>query len=262
MKNKVLLFGLLLLAAPAVWADVKDNLQKGDRAFKAKDYATALQQYQEAAKQGSAAAENNLGYLYAHGLGVTQDYAQALGHYRTAAEAGNAAAENNLGRLYSEGSGVGKNDREAFRWHAKAAGQGDPEGEYWVGYFYALGKGVKRNPSKAATWLQASAKAGYAPAQAGLGTLYKEGIGVKKDEAKSKELYQAAAHQNNPEAVEALDGKIEYTVAAGDNLWSIARRFLTKGHLWNVIYESNKDLIRNPSLIHPGQVLNIQKIEL
>lgn len=262
MISRTLIFNgwalALMLLAGAAWADVKEDIEKGDRAFKAKDYPAALQSYQEAAKAGSPAAENDLGYLYEKGLGVEKDTAQALAHYRAAAKAGNAAGQNNLGRLYSEGTGVGRDDRQAFRWYAKAAAQGDPEGEYRVGYSFALGKGVKKDMSKAAAWTEKSAQAGYPPAQSALAHLYEEGKGVPKDEAKARGWYQKASVQNDAEAVKALDGKFDYTVAPGDSLWSIAKRFLSRGHFWSMLFQANKDILRRPELIHPGQVLHIQ----
>ena len=48
-----------------------------------------------------------------------------------------------------------------------------------------------------------------------------------------------------------------YTVAEGDSLWKIAQHVYGKGGEWQKIYEANKDTIKNPDLIHPGQVLVI-----
>lgn len=46
-----------------------------------------------------------------------------------------------------------------------------------------------------------------------------------------------------------------YEVKAGDNLSKIAKKY--SGISWKDIYEANKDQIKNPDLIHPGQVLKI-----
>lgn len=48
-----------------------------------------------------------------------------------------------------------------------------------------------------------------------------------------------------------------YTVAKGDSLSKIARRLLGDASLWPRIYEANRSIIKNPDLIHPGQVLTI-----
>jgi len=47
--------------------------------------------------------------------------------YRQAAQQGSAPAQFNLGRMYSEGRGVVKNESEALKWFTLAAEQGDPD---------------------------------------------------------------------------------------------------------------------------------------
>jgi nucleoid-associated protein YgaU len=48
-----------------------------------------------------------------------------------------------------------------------------------------------------------------------------------------------------------------YTVVKGDNLSKIAKHFYGKANAWQRIYEANKDTIKDPNLIYPGQVLEI-----
>lgn len=48
-----------------------------------------------------------------------------------------------------------------------------------------------------------------------------------------------------------------YTVVKGDCLWNIAKKFYGNGSKYTVIYNANKDKIKNPNLIYPGQVLTI-----
>ena len=43
-------------------------------------------------------------------------------------------------------------------------------------------------------------------------------------------------------------------IQPGNNLWKLSRQIYGKGILYTVIYEANKDLIKNPRLIYPGQV--------
>ena len=49
----------------------------------------------------------------------------------------------------------------------------------------------------------------------------------------------------------------EYTVVSGDCLWRIARRELGQGVRWTEIYELNRDQIRDPHWIYPGQMFAI-----
>jgi nucleoid-associated protein YgaU len=48
-----------------------------------------------------------------------------------------------------------------------------------------------------------------------------------------------------------------YTVVAGDSLSKIAKREYGDAQKWQQIYEANRDKIKDPDLIYPGQVLNI-----
>ncbi len=43
-------------------------------------------------------------------------------------------------------------------------------------------------------------------------------------------------------------------IQPGNNLWKLSRQVYGKGIRYTVIYEANKDQIRNPNLIYPGQV--------
>jgi nucleoid-associated protein YgaU len=48
-------------------------------------------------------------------------------------------------------------------------------------------------------------------------------------------------------------------VQPGNSLWRIARRTYGNGVQYTVIYEANKDHIRDPDLIYPGQIFNVPK---
>jgi nucleoid-associated protein YgaU len=48
-----------------------------------------------------------------------------------------------------------------------------------------------------------------------------------------------------------------YTVVSGDNLSKIAKHYYGDANQWRRIWEANRDQIKNPDLIHPGQVLKI-----
>ena len=48
-----------------------------------------------------------------------------------------------------------------------------------------------------------------------------------------------------------------YVVVKGDSLSRIAQRAYGDGTKWRKIYEANKDVIKDPDLIYPGQSLRI-----
>ena len=47
------------------------------------------------------------------------------------------------------------------------------------------------------------------------------------------------------------------TVQKGDTLWAISRESYGEGVLYVRVFEANRDRIRNPDLIYPGQVFTI-----
>lgn len=50
-------------------------------------------------------------------------------------------------------------------------------------------------------------------------------------------------------------GGQNYTVKSGDCLWNIAKKYYGNGSKYTTIYNANRDKIKNPNLIYPGQVL-------
>ena len=48
-----------------------------------------------------------------------------------------------------------------------------------------------------------------------------------------------------------------YTVKSGDSLSKIAKQYYDDANKWHRIYEANRDKIKNPDLIYPGQELTI-----
>lgn len=68
-------------------------------------------------------------------------------------------------------------------------------------------------------------------------------------EYESEVAKEAQAHAEKEETT--------YTVVPGDTLWAISARFLGNGARWKEIYEVNKDKIKSPNLIYPGQTFVI-----
>ncbi len=46
-------------------------------------------------------------------------------------------------------------------------------------------------------------------------------------------------------------------IKRGDNLWRLSRSWYGKGIRWSTLYSANKDQIRNPRWIYPGQVIMV-----
>jgi nucleoid-associated protein YgaU len=51
------------------------------------------------------------------------------------------------------------------------------------------------------------------------------------------------------------------TVVRGDSLWRLSRNSLGSGERYAMIYKANRQQIRNPNLIYPGQILVVPASE-
>lgn len=63
---------------------------------------------------------------------------------------------------------------------------------------------------------------------------------------------EPAAKAQVAEAPRPRNGRV--VIQPGNNLWNISRVIYGKGTRYTVIYRANKDLIRSPRLIYPGQI--------
>ena len=167
----------------------------GAVAYNRGDYAAAARLIHEAAGQGDAQAQNNLGVLYERGQGVTQVYEAAAQWYSKAAEQGLALAQYNLGVLYARGQGVEQDFAVAAEWFRKAAEQGDAQAQFNLSVLYDQGDGVKQDYAEAMKWYRKAADQGFAPAQNNIGDMYETGRGVVQDYVTAVEWYSKAAKQ-------------------------------------------------------------------
>ncbi len=88
----------------------------------------------------------------------------------------------------------------------------------------------------------------------GAGTVSEKGTTAGGQTAESKAL--AAKAKKKTKLMMA-----SYVVKKGDCLWRIAKLkgIYSDPFLWPVIYEANKDKIKNPNLIYPGQKLVVPR---
>lgn len=93
-------------------------------------------------------------------------------------------------------------------------------------------------------------------------------IKLKQFRVYSTKTMKIEIKQDKPVAVETKTRAIStspaptntnktYTVIKGDCLWNIAKKYYGNGRQYPKIFNANKDKIKNPNLIYPGQVLTI-----
>jgi hypothetical protein len=68
----------------------------------------------------------------------------------------------------------------------------------------------------------------------------------------------APAQSGNVLGIKA-DAPDQYIVQPGDTLWGISGKFLSEPWRWPEIWRLNKDQIRNPHLIYPGNVVRLDR---
>lgn len=145
------------------------------------DLAKGISWFENAAAQGNAKAQLNLGYLYMGGRGVPEDEAKAIKWYQASAKQGNDIAQYKLGYYYLNGIGVPKDHAKAFEWFKKAADQENLNALNFLGLMYCEGHFVTQDKYKAIVLWQRAAMQGHSIAQSSLAFAYQVGDGIPKD---------------------------------------------------------------------------------
>src|SRR3954469_5998419 len=138
----VLVGAIRLGVAPAA-----ADYQAGVDAYQQGDFRAAYEAWQPLAQEGDATAQNSLGALYDHGLGVPEDHVKAAYWYEKAAKQNFPLAMRNLGTLYANGHGVPLDTEQAKFWLQKAADTGDEQAAKRLA---ALNRSVPAQPAAAA----------------------------------------------------------------------------------------------------------------
>ena len=67
----------------------------------------------------------------------------------------------------------------------------------------------------------------------------------------------AGSSSTAPAPAPAAPAPRTYTVAKGDTLSKIAKQHYGDANKWKKIYDANRDILKDPDRIFPGQVLKI-----
>jgi hypothetical protein len=197
---------VLIAAVPAMAADrtaeierLKPVAEKGEAAAQyqlgllyaeGKDLPEAAHYYKLAAEQDHHEAQARLALLTCNGTGVPKNAEECVRLLKLAAEGGVTLAEVSLAQRYLTGDGVSTNHHEAARLAGMAADKGDPMGQFLLGVCYETGVGVSQSHSEAVRLYRLSAAKGNGGAQKGL---------VRLGEAPA--LSEAAVRQQSSAAI-------------------------------------------------------------
>lgn len=98
-----------------------------------------------------------------------------------------------------------------------------------------------------------------------------DGVATVSGEAKDQPAFEKAvlmagnvlgikevqADELKPEEIETIEEVEFYTIEKGDTLWAIAKNHLGDGNKYNDIFAANREVIKDPDLIYPGQKIRI-----
>ncbi len=159
----------------------------------------------QAAADGDAHAQFEIGAIYTEGSVVPQDFEAAAVWYERAAAQGFAPAQYRLGNLYEHGNGVDKDLDEARLWYSRAAEAGNRMAMHNLAALYASGEMGEQQFAAAAEWFERAADAGMTDSQFNLGMLYARGLGVVQNLETSYKWFALAAEDGDKDAAKARD---------------------------------------------------------
>jgi len=197
---KVVLFATTFLSLTATISHSQD-FETGRKAYEARDYRTARAEWTPLAQEGDANAQFRLGLLYqltsALGLDEPEVYTDGIKWIHEAAVQGHANAQHELGLALLKGKGVPQDHLQAVEWLKLAADQGFTLSQYELGVAFRDGTGVSQDFAVATSWFQLAAEQGHSDAQNNLGARYLSGQGVHQDFEKAFFWFSSSAKKGN-----------------------------------------------------------------
>lgn len=201
LRNMALPARLILLLCVTVVCSLSANGSAQEKhADACPQEAGDFARIQQKAQDKDPAAQTTLASCYDLGRHVQPNGRESIRLLTEAAEQGYAPAEYELGRIYLYGRGVPADYRKALLWEQKAAEQGDPRAQRDLAFMYERGFGVAPDPAQAAAWNRKAAAQGVPEAQLHLAKALDQGSGVSKNPAEARQWYAKAANQDQPAA--------------------------------------------------------------
>lgn len=165
----------------------------------------AVAYFMEASMKNSLFGMLNMAQLYREGMGVEKDIEKARELYHRAYEMSYTDAMVLCGDTYLEGAADMEPDyKNALICYQKAVFKRCPYASYRLGWLYHEGLGVEQDSVKAWDYYQKAVAMQYADAMTDVGVFYRDGIMAPQDYGKALELLEKAAAKGNARAMREL----------------------------------------------------------
>lgn len=169
---------------------------------------TKYEKYIDAANQGDAEAQYQIGMCYREGTGVRKNMKMSAQWFTKSAEQGHAKAQFQIGWAYNfKVYGVKPDREQALYWMTKSAEQGCVEAQEALGMNFYSDFGMSPNPSKAFYWLTKAAEQGSTNVLHNLGVYYYNGKGVKQDYEQAAYWFKKAVENQENDVARNLSQK-------------------------------------------------------
>jgi TPR repeat protein len=202
------------------------GFDEGVESYRIGNYRDAFQEWSQAAQQGDADAQYNLGCLYLRGEGVPKNIDLAIEWLQRAADQDDLDAttalftakpltDDSRKKFFSKKRKLSgkfhitfvaqRSDGQAMRWTCATDEKDGAEIEFKIGIMYEDGRmGLPQDDTQAAKWYRRAAERNFATAQTKLGYLYVAGRGVEKNPIEAIALFRKAAAQGDAVAQVSL----------------------------------------------------------
>jgi len=166
---------------------------------------SAIQELENAAKQGDIDACRELGILYYEGNEVAVDLEKSAYYFSKAAKAGDCHSMYCMGLNYIGGTGVPQDAEKGFYWFEEAAKKGDSYAMFELASHYYTGDVVKQDYAKALDYYEQAAQHGNIYAMINAAKLYENGHSGEKDIEKARVFFQEGYKKLEEWAIEEDD---------------------------------------------------------
>ena len=129
--------------------------------------------------------------------------------------------------------------------------------------------GMDVDEGKEQEQIQQHITAAFGSRIAGLNIKFNDGTVTIAGEADSLATKQKAVLMSgNVKGVEAVNDMLTvaepklktYTIKSGDSLSKVAGEVYGDVHKWKALFEANREVIKDPDLIYPGQIIRIPEL--